>query len=159
MVEAYVSLGSNIEFPLHQVKQAILEIDALEQIQVLTQSSLYRTPPWGKLDQPDFVNAVVKIQTSLTAFKLLEMLRDIEKKHARMLLEKWGPRTLDCDLILFGQEIIEDPNLTVPHPRMKTRGFVLLPLVEIAPTLRLPSGEAILDLVSTCDCTGIEKIC
>lgn len=159
MVEAYVSLGSNIESPLHQVQQAILEIDALVQTQVLSQSSLYRTPPWGKLDQPDFINAIIKIQTSLTAFKLFEMLQDIEKKHARMRLEKWGPRTLDCDLILFGQEIIEDPNLMVPHPRMKTRGFVLLPLVEIAPTLRLPSGEAILDLVATCDCTGIEKIC
>jgi 2-amino-4-hydroxy-6-hydroxymethyldihydropteridine diphosphokinase len=159
MVEAYVALGSNVEGPAHHVQQAILEIGSFTHTKVVAQSSLYRTPPWGKLDQPDFINAVVKIQTRHTALELFLLLQDVENKHARQRVEKWGPRTLDCDLILYGQEIIDTPDLIVPHPRMKTRGFVLLPLAEIVPTCVLPSGEAILDLVSRCDCTGIEKLC
>lgn len=158
MVEAYVALGSNLADPIFQIEQAILKIDALEKTKVKVRSSLYQTPPWGNVSQPDFINAVLKIETEFSAHELLNHLHKIEDQQGRQRTVHWGPRTIDCDLILYDQKIIEDETLILPHPRMNSRGFVLLPLVEIAPNLALPTGEKIVDLLIKCDCTGIQKL-
>jgi len=158
MICAFVGMGSNLEDPISQIKRGIEAMRGLPETELIAASSLYRTPPWGKQDQPDFINAVVKLKTKQTALHLMSLLFGIENAHHRTREEKWGPRTLDCDLILYGQHVIETPELTVPHPRMKTRGFVLLPLAEIAPNMQLPTGEYITDLLAHCDCIGIQKL-
>lgn len=159
MKEAYIALGSNLEDPIAQIEQAILNLSQIPKTVLRMKSSLYRTPPWGITDQPEFVNAVVKIETGCSPYTLLENLQIIEKNQKKKKTEKWGPRTIDCDLILYGNEIIESALLTVPHPRMFTRGFVMVPLAEISPTLIFPRGESITDLLVQCDCAGIEKLC
>lgn len=159
MKAAYIALGSNLDDPIAQVEQAILKIAQIPGTVLKAKSSLYRTPPWGKTDQSEFVNAVVKIETSCSPHKLLEYLQIIEKDQKREKIEKWGPRTIDCDLILYEDEIIESAELTLPHPRMFSRGFVMVPLAEISPTLIFPMGESITELLVQCDCAGIEKLC
>lgn len=159
MKKAFVALGSNLEDPIKQVNLAIERLANISQIRLIKSSSLYQTSPWGKTDQADFINAVVKISTALTAHELLFQLREIEKKQGKNTLEKWGPRTIDCDLILYENEIIHTPELILPHPRMKLRGFVMIPLAEIEPTLTLPCGEKISDVLRQCDCVGIKKLC
>lgn len=158
MKEAYVALGSNIEGPIAQIEQAMLGLSEIPQTTILVKSSLYRTPPWGKTDQPEFINAVVKIKTQCSAHELLSYLQAIEKNQKKKKTEQWGPRTIDCDLILYGNEVMESATLTLPHPRMLSRGFVLVPLAEIAPTLIFPSGKSIAELLVQCDCVGIEKL-
>lgn len=158
MTEAFVGLGSNLDDPISQIKRALEAVKKLPNTQFMAASSLYRTPPWGKIDQPDFINAIVKIKTKLTAHQLITELLGIEKNHHRIRNRQWEPRTLDCDLILYGDHIINDPALTVPHPRMQKRGFVLLPLAEIAFDLQLPNGECLAELLADCDCVGIEKL-
>jgi 2-amino-4-hydroxy-6-hydroxymethyldihydropteridine diphosphokinase len=159
MIPAFVALGSNLNNPLHQIQQAIVSLRELPHSVLETHSSFYRTPPWGKTDQADFINAVVKMKTYLTPDALITELQKIENQQGKQITEKWGPRTLDCDLILYGNAIIIDETLTIPHPRMKTRAFVMIPLMEIEPTLILPDGGAIQDCIKQCDTTGIEKIC
>lgn len=159
MKEAYVALGSNLGDPIAQIEQAILSLSQIPQTVLRARSSLYRTPPWGKTDQPAFVNAVVKIETSCSPHALFEYLQAIEKSQKKKKIEKWGPRTIDCDLILYGNEVMESAELTLPHPRMFVRGFVLIPLAEIAPALIFPMGKSITDLLVQCDCAGIEKLC
>jgi 2-amino-4-hydroxy-6-hydroxymethyldihydropteridine diphosphokinase len=159
MEKAYIGLGSNLEDPIAQIEQAILSLSQIPNTVLQMKSSLYRTLPWGKTDQPEFVNAVVKIETCCSPHTLLEYLQIIEKNQKKKKIEKWGPRTIDCDLILYGNEIIESATLTVPHPRMFTRGFVMVPLAEISPMLIFPKGKSIADLLVQCDCAGIEKIC
>lgn len=159
MIDAFVALGSNLNDPVEQLKRAVEEIRGLAQSTLEAVSSFYQTPPWGKTDQPDFINAVLKIKTQLSAATLMDLFLGLENKHQRQRKEKWEPRTLDCDLILYGQEVINEERLIVPHPGMKTRAFVLLPLFEIAPDVLLPTGEKIADLLVQCDCTGIQKLC
>jgi len=128
---AYVGLGSNLEDPARQVLVAMDELDAVPRTRVLARSTLYRSGPLGKLDQPDFINAVAKLQTELSAVELMRALQAIETKHHRVRGEANAPRTLDLDLLLFGDDIIRESSLTVPHPRMHERAFVLMPLAEI----------------------------
>ncbi len=134
---AYLSLGSNLNNPLEQVKMAIKEIKNTPDIQLLKQSSLYQTPPIGP-EQPDFINAVIKITTLLSAEDLLAKMQNIEASHHRERLIHWGPRTLDIDLLLFDEESILTDRLTIPHPFMHERAFVLVPLLEIEPNLITP---------------------
>ncbi|GGZ87663.1 2-amino-4-hydroxy-6-hydroxymethyldihydropteridine diphosphokinase [Ignatzschineria indica] len=133
----YLSLGSNLNDPLLQVKTAIKEIPNSAEITLLAISSLYETPPIGP-KQPNFINAVVKIGTSLSPLQLLEAMQEIEKKHQRERTIHWGPRTLDIDLLLYNDQKIDIERLTIPHPFMHERAFVLLPLLEIEPTLETP---------------------
>lgn len=148
MITCYIGLGSNLEDPIQQVKTAIAELQTLPQSEFLAVSSLYQNPPLGPQDQPDFINAVASIKTELTALTLLQELKALEKKHERVRTNRWGsPRTLDLDFLLYGDAMITAAELAVPHPGMEQRAFVLYPLAEIAPDLKLPSGLLLQDLL------------
>lgn len=140
MIKCYIGIGSNLDNPIEQVKTAIKELQQLSQSEFLSASSLYLNPPMGPQDQPDFVNAVATINTKLSPLELLKELKALEQKHNRVIIKHWGPRTLDLDFLLYGNDIITLPELTIPHPGMEQRAFVLYPLAEIAPDLKLPSG-------------------
>lgn len=137
-VVAYIGLGSNLERPAQQVRAAMHELDDLAGTRLVRQSSLYESPPLGSQDQPDYVNAVAMLETSLEAHSLLDLLQAVEQRHGRERGEHWGPRTLDLDLLLYGGDRIDSPRLQVPHPQMSGRAFVLVPLFELAPDLVLP---------------------
>lgn len=123
--------------------------------QLVLASRLYQTPPWGKTDQPDFINAVAALDTDLSARELLAGLQCIEHAHGRRRSgPRWGPRTLDIDLLLFGQEIMDCDELTLPHPRLHERAFVLLPLAELAPELEIPGKGPVATLLRVIDCSG-----
>lgn len=144
MTCVYIALGSNLANPLHQVQSALNALAELPQTQLIATSSLYRTPPLGPQDQPDYLNAVVALDTDLSAENLLDHTQKIELEHGRVRKdERWGPRTLDLDILLFGDEIINTERLTVPHYDMKNRQFMLYPLAEIAPELHFPTGESL----------------
>ncbi|MBS0288496.1 MAG: 2-amino-4-hydroxy-6-hydroxymethyldihydropteridine diphosphokinase [Proteobacteria bacterium] len=143
MIEVYIALGSNLGNSKQHILNAFKELDAIASTQVLKTSSLYVTKAWGGIAQRDFINAVVKCSTNLSALALLSELLAIENLHERKRQQINGPRTLDCDLLLYGQKEIYSESLIVPHPRMLTRGFVLIPLYEIAPDLILPDGKSL----------------
>ena len=134
----YLGLGSNMGAKITNIKNAVEAIGAIEGIRVIKTSSLYATEPWGKKDQAGFINAAVEIVTSLTPGQLLERLQEIEIKMGRQRSEKWGPRIIDIDILLFGDEVLESRKLTVPHPHMRNRLFVLIPLEEINSAIRFP---------------------
>lgn len=138
MTTAYVGLGSNLEDPVRQVETALEELDRLPHTRVVRRSSLYRTAPVGYADQPDFINAVARLETGLPADRLLDELQALEQRHGRTRSFPNAPRTLDLDLLLYGRLVLRTERLTVPHPRMKERAFVLEPLREIAPDLEIP---------------------
>ncbi|MEB7888272.1 2-amino-4-hydroxy-6-hydroxymethyldihydropteridine diphosphokinase [Hafnia alvei] len=149
MTRVYIALGSNLANPLHQVQSALNALAELPQTTLIATSSLYRTPPLGPQDQPDYLNAVVALDTDLSAENLLDHTQKIELEHGRVRKdERWGPRTLDLDILLFGDEIINTERLTVPHYDMKNRQFMLYPLAEIAPELRFPSGESLQTVIA-----------
>lgn len=133
MVVAYIGLGSNLEGPREQVERALRELAALRESRLVRHSSLHRTAPLGPSGQPDYINAVAALETSLPPLELLDELQRIEVLHGRVRGERWGARTLDLDLLLYGEERIDLPRLKVPHPEMANRTFVLLPLAEIVP--------------------------
>lgn len=157
MIACYVALGSNLDFPEQRVQKAIAQFAALPHIEQVEASALYKTKPWGGIEQPDFINAVVKFQTTLSARALLNTLFALEQEHGRIRAEKNGPRTLDCDLLLYGEEIIQEPDFMVPHPRMQDRAFVLVPLLEITPDLMIKDKWAT-HWLSLCDTSTIEKL-
>nr|WP_279077617.1 2-amino-4-hydroxy-6-hydroxymethyldihydropteridine diphosphokinase [Hafnia alvei] len=149
MTHVYIALGSNLANPLHQVQSALNALAELPQTTLTATSSLYRTPPLGPQDQPDYLNAVVALDTDLSAENLLDHTQKIELEHGRVRKdERWGPRTLDLDILLFGDEIINTERLTVPHYDMKNRQFMLYPLAEIAPELHFPSGESLQSVIA-----------
>lgn len=137
-VVAFVGLGSNLDRPERQVCDALGELNTLPQTELLRHSPLYRSPPLGPAGQPDYVNAVGMLATHLSAEDLLLQLQAIEHGHGRVRGVHWGPRTLDLDLLLFGDRQIDTPKLTVPHPQLHRRAFVLVPLHDIAADLQLP---------------------
>ena len=135
MTVAYVGIGSNLDEPRRQVLAALTELDRLPHTRVVKKSSLYRSAPIGHTDQPDFINAVAQLETGLPAERLLAELQDVEARHGRARSFPNAPRTLDLDVLLYGNAEIRSTTLTVPHPRMHERAFVLKPLLEIAPEL------------------------
>lgn len=138
-VTAYVGLGANLDDPAAQVRRAFNELGELPGTRLTARSPLYRTPPLGPPVQPDYVNAVAALSTELAPLELLAALRAIEKKHGRVRDDtRWGPRTLDLDLLLFGELVLDSPELTLPHPGLHVRAFVLYPLVDVAPALVIP---------------------
>lgn len=138
MTLAYVGLGSNIDDPRQQVATAIAALDKLPSTRLSRYSSLYRSAPWGMVDQPDFFNAVAELQTELDAASLLEKLLEIEHRLGRRRDGlRWGPRRIDLDLLVHGVEATMSATLQLPHPRIGERAFVLMPLAEIAPDLEL----------------------
>ncbi|TDB03177.1 2-amino-4-hydroxy-6-hydroxymethyldihydropteridine diphosphokinase [Halomonas marinisediminis] len=143
---AWVGLGSNLESPRRQVESAIEALDRLPLTRRVAASPLYASRPVGPQDQPDFINAVVCLETRLSPLALLDQLQALEQRHRRVRARRWGPRTLDLDLLLFGDSTLCLPRLTVPHPEMTQRTFVLLPLLDVDPRLRLPDGRRLADL-------------
>jgi 2-amino-4-hydroxy-6-hydroxymethyldihydropteridine diphosphokinase len=156
MTIAYIAVGSNLADPVSQAKLAIETLKTLPKSKFVQASSLYSSSPMGPQDQPDYINAVVCIQTELTPLELLDCTQAIEQEQGRVRKEeRWGPRTLDLDIVLFGNEAIDSERLTVPHYGMKEREFVLYPLAEIAPNLSLPDGTELQDLLNTVDRNGL----
>jgi len=151
MSVATIALGSNIDNPRRQATQAITEIAALEYVEIKAVSSLYESIPQGPQLQPNFINAVMQCETTLTPRQLLRRLQEIEQKHHRLKTVRWGPRTLDCDILLYGEDAIQSRHLTIPHPQLEKRDFVLKPLLEIAPELILPSGNSVAVALKRCD--------
>ena len=147
-MRAYVGLGSNLGEREATLWKALEGLGATEGIEVLAISSFRETEPVGVVDQPRFVNAAAALETSLSPRELLERLLDVERSlgRHRAVEERWGPRTLDLDLLLYGGESIDEPGLEVPHPRLTERAFVLEPLLELDPDLRLPDGRPLRDL-------------
>ncbi len=131
METAFISLGSNLDHPIKHILDAFSQIEESDKIIVSKFSSLYKTIPVGPQNQNDYINAVVIIQTSLTPINLLSTLQGIEKKHKRKRSIKWGPRSLDLDILMFGRLILKTRNLTIPHPELVNREFVLIPLLEV----------------------------
>ena len=158
MTLAYIGLGSNLAEPQSQIRSALRELGALPHSRLVAQSSLYRSAPVGYAAQPDFVNAVAALETALGAHEVLRELRSIEAAHARERSFPNAPRTLDLDLLLFGAERITEAELTVPHPRMHERAFVLEPLVEIAPEASIPGHGPARALLERCDGQKVERI-
>ncbi|PFG55378.1 2-amino-4-hydroxy-6-hydroxymethyldihydropteridine diphosphokinase [Vibrio sp. ES.051] len=156
MITAYIAVGSNLADPVSQAKHAIESLKALPKSEFIQASSLYSSAPMGPQDQPDYINAVVAINTSLTPIELLDCTQAIEQEQGRVRKdERWGPRTLDLDIVLYGNEVIHSARLTVPHYGMKEREFVLYPLAEIAPSLQLPDGTEVSSLLKQVDRNGL----
>ncbi|ULU27652.1 2-amino-4-hydroxy-6-hydroxymethyldihydropteridine diphosphokinase [Dyella terrae] len=159
MTKGFVALGSNLGDARGQVLSALDALARLPQTRLLGRSSFYVTPPWGVLDQPDFINAVAHIDTALSPHDLLDALLDIERAAGRVRDgERWGPRTLDLDVLYLDGVAISDERLTLPHPRIADRAFVLLPLHDLAPDLVLPGQGRVADLLTHVDTAGCERL-
>ncbi len=158
MITAFVALGANLDDPKSQVLQALEELDRIPESRVVSRSSLYRTAPVGYLDQPDYINAVARLDTALEAKPLLDALHELENSHGRRRTVPNAPRTLDLDLLMYADRITEEEGLTLPHPRLHQRAFVLAPLAEIAPDAIVPGKGRVGDLLDRVDCGGVELI-
>ncbi len=162
MATAYIALGSNLDHPAQQVRSAMLAIATLTDCQLIKQSSLYETAPVDcpeheSMPAPNFINAVIKVTTSLSPHALLTALHAIEEEAGRQRPYVNAPRVLDCDLLLYDDLVINDSTLTLPHPRMHQRGFVLLPLFEIDPHASMPNHGKIATLIAQQSFTGIKR--
>ena len=137
-VIAYIGLGSNLEEPLSQLKSALLALDEAEKTQLIANSGFYSSPPLGPKNQPDYTNAVAEIKTTLSPDQLLACCQNIENKQGRQRSgERWGARTLDLDILTYGEQIIQQADLVIPHPGLSQRGFVLYPLLELTDQLNI----------------------
>lgn len=151
-VTAYLGLGSNLDDPAAQVARAVTTLGRLRDSRLLAVSRFYRNPPMGPQDQPDYVNAVVALETFLEPRELLAEMQAIERAQGRDRSgPRWGPRTIDLDLLAYGEQVIDEPQLHVPHPGVAERAFVLVPLAEIAPDARLPGLAPLATLLAGVD--------
>ncbi|MDH5358048.1 MAG: 2-amino-4-hydroxy-6-hydroxymethyldihydropteridine diphosphokinase [Gammaproteobacteria bacterium] len=157
-MRVFIGLGSNLADPAAQIEMAINALKSLPQSIFIARSSLYSSPPMGPEDQPDYINAVAELDTALTAHDLLDQLQAIEQQQGRLRQRHWGERTLDLDLLLYGEQIFDDKHLQVPHPGIPLRSFVLYPLAEIAPELIIPDMGDIEDLLRHCPRDGLHRI-
>ncbi|MFU8821647.1 MAG: 2-amino-4-hydroxy-6-hydroxymethyldihydropteridine diphosphokinase [Gammaproteobacteria bacterium] len=159
LVPAYVGLGSNLDHPAGQVRRALSALAAIPDTRFIASSALYRSPPMGPQDQPDYVNAVAGLLTCLPARQLLGALQAIEDAQGRRRDgPRWGPRTLDLDLLLYGALCLDEDDLSLPHPGLAERAFVLVPLLELAPGLRVPGGGSIARLAATAGDGGLIRL-
>ena len=159
MVIVYVGIGSNLNSPIKQVKTAIVNLAILPKTTILNRSSFYQSRPIGPQDQPNYINAVVALETRLPPEALLKALQVLEENQGRKRSRiRWRARTLDLDILLYGKSMIQTKTLSVPHPHLKVREFVLYPLFEVAPNLILPTGESVLALKTSCPAKGIKKL-
>ncbi|HEB82266.1 MAG TPA: 2-amino-4-hydroxy-6-hydroxymethyldihydropteridine diphosphokinase [Gammaproteobacteria bacterium] len=138
MQRAYIGLGSNIDQPRLQIKTAMAALDALDAVHVLADSGYYRSRPMGPADQPDYINAVVEIDTSLTPQALLRQCQQIEQQQGRVKKRHWGERCIDLDILLYAQQQIVQEDLTIPHPGICERDFVYMPLLKLSPNIHIP---------------------
>ena len=157
-VTAYIGLGANLEDPVAQVAAGVAALAALPRTRLIAQSSLYRTAPVGYADQPDFINAVAAVATELSPRALLDAMLATEQQRGRVRTFLNAPRTLDLDVLLYGQMQMHEDGLTIPHPRMHERAFVLVPLAEIAPRCVIPGRGAVGELLRGIDAAGVARI-
>lgn len=156
---AYIGLGSNLGEPIKQLELARIAIQNLDDVEETALSGLYSSPPMGPSDQPDYVNAVMAVKTWLAPHTLLKGLQTIENAQGRVRVgERWGPRTLDLDILLYGEEMIITANLTVPHIGIAERAFVLYPLADIAPDIEVPGRGSLNFLLSQCQKGGLRRL-
>lgn len=159
MTEAFIALGSNLGDARAQVLGAFDALAQLPGTRMLARSLLYLTPPWGVLEQPPFINAVAHVDTALSPHELLDALLAIERAAGRVRDgERWGPRTLDLDVLHVDGVILSDERLSLPHPRIRERAFVLLPLNDLAPALQLPGQGRVSELLDLLDTAGCERL-
>jgi 2-amino-4-hydroxy-6-hydroxymethyldihydropteridine diphosphokinase len=156
---AYIGLGSNLSNPREQITRAIEAIDNIPESKVSKVSSQYLSKPMGPQNQDDYINAVLALKTYLSPLVLLDALQSIENEAGRVRKDnRWGARVLDCDILLFGNQMINNARLTIPHYGLKHREFVLLPLAEISQNLYLPDNSSINDLAQNINCNDIVKL-
>jgi 2-amino-4-hydroxy-6-hydroxymethyldihydropteridine diphosphokinase len=151
---AYIGLGSNLNNPKHQIKDALIALNATQDVKVVALSSLYQSKPIDDSKQPDYINAICQVDTHLTALELLYVCQGIETKQHRVREKKWGARTIDLDIILYGVQVVASKQLIIPHPEMMNRAFVLVPLSELESDLKVPvlgPLQALIDLIDTSD--------
>lgn len=159
MERVYIGLGSNLADPIQQLQAALAAIAELPRSNLASTSSFYASDPLGPADQPRYVNAVAALDTDLKPLQLLDALQRIELEQGRVRkAERWGPRTLDLDILLFGSRQLAEERLTVPHYHMHARAFVLYPLAEITQELLLPDGRALQELLDACPFAGLERL-
>jgi len=155
---AYIGLGSNLEDPSSQLRRAVTALSQLPSSTPGPVSPVYRSSPMGPADQPDYLNAVMALDTSLEPLALLDALQAIEQAHHRRRALRWGPRTLDLDLLLYADQVLDLPRLQVPHPGVHEREFVIYPLADIAPDLFIPGRATVRDLLPGVDVSGLSRI-
>jgi 2-amino-4-hydroxy-6-hydroxymethyldihydropteridine diphosphokinase len=155
---ACVALGANIGEPLRQIEAGFTALAELPGTRLLARSSLYRSAPVGYADQPDFINAVAMIETELTPHALLDAVLAIERAHGRVREFPNAPRTLDLDIVLYGDVVLQEPGLTIPHARMLERAFVMVPLAEVAPDAVVPGQGRVGDLAGRVDAAGVAQL-
>lgn len=155
---AYIGLGANLDHPAAQLQRALIELTGLPDTQLTSHSHVYRSKPLGLQDQPDFLNAVAALQTRLEPLELMRHLHAIEERHGRRRSpdSHWGPRTLDLDLLLYADLSLQTPELTLPHPELHKRSFVLYPLAELAPDLVIPGQGTVRTLREHCNAPAIQ---
>lgn len=154
----FIGLGSNLDDPPAQLEQACDALASLPDTGLRAVSSFYRSSPMGPQDQPDFCNAVAELETALEPEVLLDALQAIESRHGRVRRLRWGPRTLDLDLLVHGERVINTSRLQVPHPGLPERAFVLYPLAELARDLQVPGMGQVAEMLARTDATGIERM-
>ncbi|MEH8016072.1 2-amino-4-hydroxy-6-hydroxymethyldihydropteridine diphosphokinase [Rheinheimera muenzenbergensis] len=155
----YIGLGANLQQPMAQLQSAVQALSQLAHCKLVAVSDFYGSKPMGPQDQPDYVNAVAAIDTTLTAEQLLDALQQIEQQQGRQRkAERWGPRALDLDILLYGKQIINTERLTIPHYGLRVREFVLYPLHDIAPQLSLPDGTVLSSLLAQVPLNGLQKL-
>lgn len=157
-VHAWVGLGGNVGDAIATVHAALDALARLPGTRLLRASRLYRTPAWGVREQADFINAVALLETSLSPRMLLERMLEIERSFGRERRERWGPRVLDLDLLMYGDDVIDEPGLHVPHPHLHERAFALLPLLDVSPDATIPRHGSARDALSALACEGIEAV-
>jgi len=159
MHTVYLGLGANLNAPRKQIHAAVAALKALEDVEFVCVSHDYASKPMGPQNQPDYVNAVACVKTALMPEQLLDLTQAIELEHGRVRKEqRWGPRTLDIDILLFGNDVIDTPRLTVPHYGLTEREFVVYPLLEIAPTLVLPNNQSLADITKTLPLNDLQQL-
>ena len=158
MPRCFIAIGSNLDQPLDQVNNAVSELAVLPDCALISVSRWYQTVAVGPGIQPDYINGVAELDSTQSPMALLRLLQSIENQHHRQRLQRWGPRTLDLDMLIYGTSIVDDPDLTIPHPRMLERNFVLYPLMDIAPDLLLHNGLKVSELIKSCPSTGLHLV-
>jgi len=158
MVISYIALGSNLDDPQAQLERAFKALNLIPKSQLGQCSHRYLSDPMGPQDQPRFINAVAELRTELTPLDLLAQLQALELAQGRRRDRHWGPRTLDLDLLLYGDLVLCSEQLTIPHPGLYQRNFVLYPLAEIAPNLVFPDGSKLADRIADCAASGLERL-